>query len=253
MEITPSQPSVRQPLSKHYLRFAILGIAITIIGFVPTYFRPLSEGSSFALLYHVHGLFAASWLILFLVQSFLINKHNPKLHMKLGFLGAFIATGVVISLHRVGFVTATRELQTGAGLGSQTFLGSGLLDPLTIGALITVAMIFRKKPEVHKRLMLLATIILLWVSWVRLRYYFPPFEGNFDLFGFVFAMSPIPFFWIIERRTSGKIHPTMWKVGLLVILEQGLQVLAPYLGYSNLIMNLADSLYVAFGGQLPNT
>lgn len=248
MEIT----TVSQPLSKHYLRFAILGIVITLMGFVPTYFRPLTEGSSFALLYHMHGFFAASWLILFLVQSFLINKRNAKLHMKLGFLGVFIAAGIVLSLHRVGFVTATRELQTGVGFGTQTFFGSGLLDPLTIGSLVTAAMILRKKPAIHKRLILLATILLLWVSWVRLRYYFPPFEGNFDLFGFVFAMSPIPIFWVIERRTLGKIHPTMLTVGMLVILEQGLQVLAPYAGYSDHILNIADSLYTAFGGNLPN-
>ncbi len=249
-KISASQES--RSLSKHYLRFAILGIIITLIGFIPTYFRPLTENKEFALIYHLHGLFCASWLILFLVQTALINRNNHKLHMKLGFLGIFIAVGVVITLHRVEFVTATRELQSGVGLGTQTFLGSGLLDPLAIGSLITVAMVLRKKPEIHKRLTLLATIILLWVSWVRLRYYFPPFPGNFDVFGFGFAMLPIPIFWVIEWRAHGKIHPIMFKAGMLVILEQGLQVLAPYAGYNHQVMKLANHVYTSFGGELPN-
>ena len=236
-------------LSKHYLRFAILGIAITVIGFIPTYFRPLTEAKSFDPIYHIHGFFSASWLVLFLVQSALINRANPKLHMKLGWLGIVVSIGIVITLQRVGFVTATREIETGIGLGAQTFLGT-VLDSLTVGALIIIAIIMRKKPDIHKRLMLLATTILLWVAWVRLRYYFPPFPGNFDLFGFVFAMLPIPIFWWSERGALGKIHPTMLKVGLLVILEQGIQVAAPYLGYSEQITKASIQLYTLFGGQI---
>ncbi|MEM9078836.1 MAG: hypothetical protein AAGC43_17480 [Bacteroidota bacterium] len=236
-------------LSKHYLRFAVFGIAITIIGFIPTYFRPLVEAKSFDPIYHIHGFFSASWLILFLVQSALINRANHKLHRKLGWLGIVVSIGIVITLQRVGFVTATREIETGIGLGAQTFLGT-VLDSLTMGTLIIIAIVLRRKADIHKRLMLLATIIMLWVAWMRLRYYFPPFPGNFDLFGFVFAMLPIPIFWWIERGALGKIHPTMLKVGLMVILEQGIQVAAPYLGYSEEITKVSIYLYALFGGQI---
>lgn len=99
-------------LSKHYLRFAILGIAITIIGFIPTYFRPLAEAKSFDSIYHIHGFFSASCLVLFLVQSALINRTNPKLHMKLGWLGIVVSIGIVITLQRVGFIKVSIQLYT---------------------------------------------------------------------------------------------------------------------------------------------
>lgn len=232
-------------LSKAYLAFAIIGILVTIIGFIPTYFKPLLEAKNFGLVFHFHGLFAASWLILFLIQTTLINKKNVKLHMKLGYSGLFIMAGLVISLQVVGFTQSGILVQEGSD-NVVTFLGT-ILDSLTFGILVLFGIINRKRIEAHKRLMLLATILLLWVSWVRLRYYFPPFEGNFDLFGFGIAMLPIPIFWLIEFTNYRKIHPVMLYVGTGVIIEQGFQVL---FSESKFYMDFAATVYRLAGGSL---
>jgi uncharacterized membrane protein YozB (DUF420 family) len=237
-------------LSRYYLGFAIVGIIVTVLGFIPTYFQPLTEAKSFALIYHMHGFFCASWLILFLVQTALINQRNARLHQKLGFLGVFVALGVMVTLQRVGFVTASREIETSTGFGANTFLGT-VLDSLTFAGLVVTAIFLRKRIESHRRLMLLATMLLLWVSWVRLRYYFPPFPGNFEVFGFGLAMLPIPTFWIIEWRLSGQVHPVMIKAGVLVIFEQGIQVIMPYVGLAQELSHIATALFTAFEGEIP--
>jgi hypothetical protein len=73
--------------------------------------------------------------------------------------------------------------------------------------------------------MLLATILLLWVAWARIRYYFPAFPGNFEVFGFVFAMAPIPLFIWLEWRARRRVHPVLLFGGMGLIAQQGLQVL----------------------------
>lgn len=234
----------RKNLSKAYLTFAIIGILVTIVGFIPTYFRPLLEAKKFGLVFHFHGLFAASWLILFLVQTTLINKQNVGLHKKLGYFGLFIMIGLVISLQLVGFTQSGILAQEGSH-NVITFLGT-ILDSLTFGILVLLGIINRKRIEIHKRLMLLATILLLWVAWVRLRYYFPPFEGNFDVFGFGLAMLPIPIFWLIEYSYFRKIHPVMLYVGIAVIFEQGFQVL---FSESKFYMDFAADVFRLAGGS----
>lgn len=39
--------------------------------------------------------------------------------------------------------------------------------------LVAAGLINRRRPEVHKRLMLLATLLILWPAWFRFRHFFP--------------------------------------------------------------------------------
>ena len=218
-----NKPLLRNPVS-HYLYFAFVGITVSIAGFFPNYLRPLiTDAKEFTSIQHIHGLFGAMWLLLFLLQAWLINTRRHRIHIRLGYAGIFVAVGIVITMQMAAFRFVETELAQGND-ATRAILGP-FIDSITFAVLFSAAIYYRRRPEVHKRLMLLATILLLWVAWVRLRNYFPPFPGAFNFFGFVLGMMPIPVIWLVEFMKSRKVHPVMLYVGIGVIVEQGIQVL----------------------------
>ncbi|HEY0731595.1 MAG TPA: hypothetical protein VGD33_04195, partial [Chitinophagaceae bacterium] len=91
--------------------------------------------------------------------------------------------------------------------------------------LVFAAILNQNKPEVHKRLMLLATIIVLWPAWFRFRHYFPSVPRPDIWFGVVLADSFIILAWIRDKIRYGKIHPVLLYVGMLIILEHAIEIM----------------------------
>jgi hypothetical protein len=137
-------------------------LAIVVIGFAPSYFL---RGAVFAklpsLLVHLHGAVFSSWIILFAVQSSLVSAGNIRLHRKLGVLGAVIAGLMVILGVLAPFGTLYRGAELPSFFTPQTFLIENVLGILLFGAFIAVAIWKRNNRKVHKRLMLIANIMLL--------------------------------------------------------------------------------------------
>ena len=139
---------------------AILLCVIVYIGFSPTYFgagmlrAPLPSP-----ILHVHGAVFTLWMFLFLVQSALISARRVKWHRSLGIV-AFCLPPIMIVL---GVIAAIDALHRKVRIGP--------LDPAvsfaipTIGIACFTVVIFaswraRRRPDAHKRLILLATASL---------------------------------------------------------------------------------------------
>ncbi|MDH5630865.1 MAG: hypothetical protein OEY96_12000 [Gammaproteobacteria bacterium] len=233
-----------------YFKFACFGICLTIIGFLPTYLGPMvSTGKEFEMVFHLHGLFCALWLLLLLSQTFMIHSGNRAVHKKLGYASVVVAIGIFVTLQMVG-LRSHELIALETGDADISFVITPFLDSLTFAALYIGAIYYRKKPDIHKRLMVLATILLLWVAWVRLRHYLPPFPYAFELFGFIFGIiMPILVFWWIEYIKTKKVHPVMLYGGIFVICEQWMQVLfvsdqSPFWkSLSTDVYNLLKSIY----------
>jgi hypothetical protein len=149
-------------------------------GFGMTYFQPMATGSLGSLppVVHIHGLFYSSWIILLVVQALLVNVKNIALHRSLGTFGIAIGTGVALmgALITVLFVGAT-EITTKDDYGL-TYLS--VVAVLTFSILFCIAIRNVRKPEIHKRLILFATIVIL-----------PP--GINRLYMMTFELSNVPF------------------------------------------------------------
>ncbi|MEM1264070.1 MAG: hypothetical protein AAGH76_16855 [Pseudomonadota bacterium] len=203
----------------------MIGIVVAVTGFNGTYIQPVLIGTKeLPPVYHWHGFFAALWLLTFLMQSALISARRVTTHRRNGLIGAVAAFGVVATLPMVSFAEVQRVIDAG-GESVDNLVGP-ILDAITFGLLVIAGIATRRRPETHKRWLLLATILLLWVAWVRLRHYFPQFEYNFEVFAFVIGMAPIPIFWWIEWRGQRTVHPILLYGGLAVLAEQGLQTVA---------------------------
>ena len=209
-----------------FLILSIVGLLAAVIGFGKTFFLPVAAGTFKAPpAIHIHGAFAFAWIILFVIQTSLIHFHKYNIHSLLGIAGLFIAAGVMITMIPVGVYSVQKEL---AG-GRQAASYSGILGVITSGilffALVVAGIVNRSNPAAHKRLMLLATIVVLWPAWFRFRHYFPSVPKPEIWFGLVLADSLIVIAWIWDKWTNGRINPVLLYVGIFVILEQSLEVM----------------------------
>jgi len=210
-----------------FIFIAIIGLLAVLIGFGKTFIVPTVEGTfNEPVIVHIHGAFAFSWILLFLIQTLLIHYHKYNIHQYLGILGIFIAAGVMITMIPVGKFVVDRDLSQGLGEFSYSSLLGVITSGLLFFLLVLMGILKRNDSATHKRLMLLATIVVLWPAWFRFRHYFPTVPRPDIWFALVLADSLIIIAWIWDKVRNGKIHPVLLYIGLFIILEQSFEVIA---------------------------
>jgi len=109
-------------------------------------------------LVHLHGALFTAWIILLLVQTSLVALKRTDLHRRLGVIGAVLAALMTIIMPIVAIAAVRRGAMT---VG---FLWVPMSSIVVFPALVGAALILRRRPEAHKRLMLIATAELLTVA-----------------------------------------------------------------------------------------
>lgn len=159
-------PIPRRAATRFYLGMALLAIVITIAGFAPTAIDTESRKEPLNLGVAVHGAVFGAWLLLFLTQTIFVQMGRIAFHRLMGSAGVMLAVLMVVS----GCMTAITMARRGYDLSGDlvqattdpfTILVLQLGDLLTFSLLIGFAIWFRHRSDIHKRLMLLATIALI--------------------------------------------------------------------------------------------
>jgi hypothetical protein len=204
--------------TRFYRTAALMAIGVAICGFFLTYLQPIASGRfagpSEA---HLHGFLLASWLVLVAVQTFLLPGHR-----KLGWLALALAPAVAASTVGIGIAATRRDLAEGIVLG----MAGNVTAPLLYLALVLGAIAMRKRPQWHKRLVLIATVVMLWPAWFRWRHFLPWVPRPDITLGLIVADLPIVVAMVRDRLRFGAVHPAYWWVGLPVICEQTFEALA---------------------------
>jgi hypothetical protein len=122
-----------------------------------------------------HGIVTAAWLLLFLVQAILVATGRTDIHRRTGLLGGVLAIPLIAlgCLTVIGFARRGYDLSgditrvfaaPGAPTPSTAALAPILLGPLwnvvEFGALVAAGFWYRRRPDIHKRLMLFALLRL---------------------------------------------------------------------------------------------
>ena len=205
------------PRSRFFQLMSVACLVVALIGFSPTFFFPLIGGTfARAPVAYVHAILFFAWLIFFIAQASLIRGRNVSVHRRLGWLGAALATAIVI----VGVPASLDSLHRGlANRGEDTrvlrdFVGN-LLSFLIFGALVAAALVLRRDTATHKRLLLLATISILAPAWNRFALFLPA-GVNPVVF---MAMLYVPLLVAIAHDflTHKRVHPVYLWVGCLFI------------------------------------
>jgi hypothetical protein len=145
----------------------------------------------------VHGSAIAAWYVLFFVQSLLINIRNRPLHMKLGW--SAVAIGLTIAC--TGSLVAIRSVQVTPadfrffGMQYSRFLLVMLVEIALFTAFLTAGILVRKKPKIHRPMMVLASLCLLAGATARMPFLYPLFgkTGWVGLFGPVACLGAVLF------------------------------------------------------------
>jgi len=136
-----------------YIALSFLMGLIALLGFWPTYFGPLVDGSLLKpFRVHVHAAVYVGWMFLFISQVSFAALGKMKWHIRLGKFG--IGYGIFLIL--VGLYTAIAR----AALETGEFFGP-FLDMVIFALFFGPAIYYRKKPYLHKKLMIVATTMLL--------------------------------------------------------------------------------------------
>lgn len=139
-----------------------LCVLIAFAAFTPTYWGPVASGTFVGPpILHLHGLLFFSWTIFFLVQAALAANGRMARHRAMGLVGISLATSMVI----IGTLTALMRLRhsitMGQGDAAIPFSIVPLLGPPVFAGMFIAAIAAVRRPETHKRLMLVATVGLL--------------------------------------------------------------------------------------------
>src|SRR5678815_4763696 len=100
----------RKKAPSFFVFIAIVGVLAVLIGFGKTFIIPTAEGTFKApLIVHIHGAFAFTWILLFLMQTLLIHCRRYNIHQALGIFGFIIAIGVSVTMILVGKYVVGRD------------------------------------------------------------------------------------------------------------------------------------------------
>ncbi|MBI1330583.1 MAG: hypothetical protein GC166_11860 [Alphaproteobacteria bacterium] len=207
-----------------YAGFGFLCLAAVLAGFSTTYILPMaSQSFSAPAIVHIHGALCLTWVLLFIVQTLLVRNRRTRLHMKAGYAGIPVALGIFVSGMGTAHWATARDIET---VPTAFTTSIGTLTSLTIfSAFVVFAVSMRNRPDWHKRLMMLATVTVLWPAYFRFRHLMPWVPRPDIWLALVLADLPIVVAAMRDWRVYGKVHPVWAIFGTALIVEQSLELL----------------------------
>lgn len=205
--------------SRLYVIAALLFAAVSTVGFTPTYWAPLFAGTLTAHpATHVHAVLFVLWLGFLVLQTVLVQAGRPRWHREAGLFGIGLASMMLFS----GLLTAIVSLQ--AGLRGprpeavRATVALSLSGILLFGAFVAAAVGCIRRPDWHKRLMLLASVELLQPGVGRLIRLLPGLTFPTPLIVATVVVDLVLVgIVLIDRRSVGRIHPA-WIAGGTALL-----------------------------------
>ena len=182
-----------------YSSAASVMLLIMIAGFYPYYLRGEGQGgrtisSDLSTLVFIHGGAMTTWMILFFVQSLLVPARKLRIHMKLGWLA--VVVGLVASTSGIKLaiesVRSYPEIIFG-GMEYRQYLLVMLTDVVVFTLLVLAGVLFRRKREAHRAMMLLACLSVLGaaVSRMPVLYHVLEHAGLIGEFGPIFIIGAL--------------------------------------------------------------
>jgi hypothetical protein len=154
-----------------YIGVAALATVIAIAGFWVNYFGPLVAGTLQALtIIHIHAVVFVGWLLIVGLQAWFAASGRMRLHRRFGEYAMY--WGVLLIF--VGLATSFTIFGERIAAGEVREANIKLFVPLTDLAVFipffAAAWIWKRRPELHKRLIIVATTILLIAAVHRIRF-----------------------------------------------------------------------------------
>jgi hypothetical protein len=202
-----------------FLPAVLIGTAIAIGGFWRTYFGPLLTGSlAAAPIIHIHAVSMVAWLALVAAQVWLAASGRRRLHVRLGsWVMGYSVVMVLLWLLAISHAFADR-LAGGDVFRAQRFLFGLLREVVFMAPFLAAGWLSRRRPEVHKRVMLVAATLIVAPAIGRMAFLGrPPGWWAYVLIW----PAPLYLMMVHDYRSKRLIHPA-YVIGLAAMLAMRL-------------------------------
>jgi len=200
---------------------ALAMIAVVLAAFTPSLAHPAGRRAPLSVLGATHGIVFFAWLLIFLVQSRLIATRHITWHKTLGLASIFVLALMI----PLAYATTIGMVQRGFDLSGDLSAEAGndvihdavfpFFNITIFSLLVMAALAYRRRPEIHKRLMLFANIELMPAPLAHFIGHSPvlaPLPG-------VIVMIPISIFVFTavggDLLVARRIHPLTWGLAIL--------------------------------------
>ena len=221
MSISIAAERAANPERRFYQWMVLAIIACIALGFSRSFFlRPLFPGAHAPseTWFYIHGVLFTTWFVLLFTQVSLIGAGNTALHRRLG-VAAYVVVPLMLFMGLVGTLIAARRPSGFVDVPAPPleFMVVPIYEILLFGVFAGLALAWRRYPQSHKRLMLLAAITL--VEAGTARWPFEPYISNpayafWTQAAFLFPLAAWDFY---SRRS---LHPVTI-FGAVVLVSEG--------------------------------
>ena len=187
-------------------------ILVAFIGFAPTfYLRTWFGRPALETMVQVHAVLFSVWLAVLLAQSALIRTRNHAWHARVGILALAVVALMVIT----GFMVVLGKPRLTPG--SQSFIFTPLLSLVMFPVLVSLAIRLRRDAATHKRLMWIATLLLMGAPFTRLLALLDIAPGRYlhHVLGYLLLLVPLLVHDLWRYR---RLHPAaLWGTVALLL------------------------------------
>lgn len=155
--LSPAAATHVRTRRRFFMLIAALMLLVIALGFGPSfYLRPWFKSTPLPAHLLVHGIVMSAWFALFLVQALMVRTRRIEVHRRLGWAGVALAGAVILTGIQVNLELIPGALARGAisrpedGVG---FALGSMSSLLPFAVLVGLAVGWRRRPGVHKRLM----------------------------------------------------------------------------------------------------
>ncbi|MCH8822238.1 MAG: hypothetical protein IH984_01905 [Planctomycetes bacterium] len=201
----------KSPLQRwFYLALSLWMGLIVVVGFWPTYFGPLLAGTlDLKLIVKIHANVYLVRIVILIAQTLLVLNRRLNWHRKLGWFAvgyaalmiAVVITALAIRFSNLHAAGEIREAHRSLIISS--------VDLLLFGGFLIAAIGYRKKSQIHKRLIILATVVLMGPAAGRMTFL------TFTPLILLVLYSPILLGMAFDFATRRKIH-AVYIIGLIL-------------------------------------
>jgi hypothetical protein len=226
-------------LSALLLSFLLIGFAQTL------YLRAFTEPEPIPAYLHVHGVVLTSWYVWLVVQTSMVRTGRTATHRRLGVIDAVIGAAVVIAgpmatlgvvgrLRAAGFDWDTDMSALGAlgveGVPMLNFASqvvwANFASIAVFAGLLAAAILLRRMPQAHKRLIVLASIAIVGPALARISRW-PVFGGEDGPFISVVFLGLLLVVIAHDLVTARRLHRATWiGCGVIVLATIAQQMIA---------------------------
>jgi hypothetical protein len=201
--------SQRRGLGSIYHVTAWLFFAVAVVGFGPSTMAIASGRRPAPLaVIHVHAALMVAWLLLFVAQTGLVATGRVRTHRTLGLVSFALAPAMYVMMIAAWIVTYRHAPESG-----RVHAANMVIVAINVASMFAVfytwAMLARRTaPETHKRLIVMATLVLLSAAVGRMGWL--PWNGgpadrfNYVCFAYVLALLAPALLHDVVRR--GRVH-----------------------------------------------